>query len=374
MSSKRLTAGIRRLLAVLLAACLATLAACGGSGEKAADTETGGVEISRDPILLPDDARQIVEDLNEGSDKANASLDASLQDSIETSPARDIDDAFFKRSRAQGRTSVTGPVRNLQDVTTYVPRQTRYPARFLAFVKLGNPEAPGEPAAGRLRLYEKKAADEPWKLAMYITVAPEFPAPDVPLDENGFARMVTEEGVEDLKLEPARVADQYADYLSGYAAGVESSIFAPGRHTTETAVAYKAQVDRDAQAGINSSIKVTANRYPIQTFQLRDGRALAIFAENIVTTYLAAPGKALNPLSGSEGLLEPGSYSTIERHNINMVAAVIPPADSNELVQVVGSTGGTVSFDASNPPAASPTGPGASPTGSPTPSPRPTST
>lgn len=360
----------RRLRLLALVLCAVLLSACGGGDDTPENPSGGGVEVSRDPILLPADAREIVEELNEGSDRANASLDDTLQNSIETSPALDIDDAFFKRLRAQGRAAAGGPVRTLGDITTYVPRQTRYPARFLAFVKLGNPQAPDEPEAGRLRLYEKKSSDEPWKLAMYITVPPEFPAPDIPVDADGFAEMVDDDEADALKVEPARVADEYAQYLSGYAEGGESSIFAPGRHTTETIQAYRAQTERDAAAGINSSIKVVGGQYPVQAFQLRDGRALAIFSEEIVTTYLAAPGKALNPVSGSEGLLETGSYSTIERTNLNMVAAVVPQADAEGLVEIAGSTGGTASFEGSSEQASSPPPTGSpAPTGSPSPSP-----
>ncbi len=302
------------------------------------------MEVSKDPVLLPGDARKIVDQVNEGSDRANATLDERIQASVETSPARDVGDAFFKRLRALGRTSIGG-AGEVRDARTYVPRQTSYPARFLAFVNTRVPGDPSEPAENWLWLYEKEAADQPWKLALYVTLPPDFPAPDVSVDGDGFAQMVSRQEADDLKLAPSRLPEELAEYLSGYAAGSDSSIFAPGPHTSRLSQALKAQSDRDAGEGITSSIEAKAGRFPVQAFKTADGSALALFSQNMATKYAAAPGKTLKPLRGSEGLLEPGNYATIQRNVVNMVAAVIPPAESDGMVQIIGSTGGTVSFE-----------------------------
>ncbi len=321
--------------------CVALLAACGGGDTTDGEDSPGSVEVSKDPVLLPADAAAIVADLNAGSDKANETIDAQLQNAIETSPARDIDDANFKRLKALGRTTASSASpRTLQDVKVYVPRQTTYPARFMAHVKLIRAD---NPATTRLRLYEKEAADEPWKLAMYITVPAEFAAPDVPVDADGFAQLV--EGPEGLKLDPSKVSEELANYLSGYATGTDSSIFAPGRHTSELSQSYKDSNQENAQATITSSTAVEPGELPVQAFKTADGGALALFSQNVITRYAAAPGKSLSPISGSEGLLPAGTYNTIDRTVANMVAAVIPPAGSETLVQVVGVTGGTVSIE-----------------------------
>ena len=326
--------------------CLALLAACGGGGETTDESEDeSSIEVSRDPVLLPADARKIVEDLNAGSVKANATLDENLQNSIETSPARDVDDAFFKRFRALGRTTATGPARNLQDVTTYVPRQTTYPARFMAYVKLPLADDPAQPPTTRLRLFEKADADEPWKLAMYISVPPEFSAPDVPVDADGFAEMVSEDDAENLKLDPAQVPEELSRYLSGYGTTLETSVFAPGRYTTELAQSYKTSAEEDAQAEITSSTEVKPGDLDAQAFKLRDGGALTLFSTEAVTTFTAPEGKSLNPTAGSEGLLPSGRYTTIKRTTAHMVAAVVPPADAEGMVQIVGNTSGVVAFE-----------------------------
>lgn len=337
----------KRLLAALCALlCFVLLAACGGANTSEDSDERNSIEVSKDPILLPDDARKIVEDLNAASDKANDTLDFKLEESIETSPARDIAEAYYKRLQALGRTTASGPPRSIQDVTVYVPKQTTYPARFLAYVKLALVENPAEPAINRLRLYEKEAGDEPWKLAMYITVPPEFAAPDIPLDPDGFAEMVNDDDdAGALKLEPSRVPEELSKYLSAYAAGTDSSIFAPGRFTSELAQTYKTAADNDAGRQISNTTEVTPGDVDVQAFRLRDGGALALFDTKAVTSYAAGEGQALSATAGSEGLLPPGTYKTIKRTISTMVAAVIPPTGSQGLVQITGATGGVTAFE-----------------------------
>ncbi len=333
-------------LIVLLMTFLIALGACAQDSPEQEDETTGSVEVSQDPVLLPGDARAIVEELNTGSETANATMDENLQNSIETSPARDIDDAFYKRFRALGRTTASGVDRDIEQVTAYVPRQTTYPARFMAYVRLVPVDNPDAGPISRLRLYEKAAADEPWKLAMYVTVPPEYPAPDIRLDADGFAEQVTDEREGDLKLDPARVPEEFSNYLSGYAEGTESTIFAPGRFTSELSQSYKASVDEDAQAQITTSIGVTPGEREVEAFETTDGGALAVFSVDVVTSYAAAPGgRTLNLTTGSEGLLPPGTYETIERTVIHMVAAEVPPAPADELVEIVGSTSGVVAFE-----------------------------
>lgn len=340
MSSLRTT----RLVALLLI-CLIALGACAQDPPEEPEETAGSIEVSNDPVLLPGDARAIVEELAAGSDQANATIDENLQNSIETAPARDIDDAFFKRLKALGRTTASGAARQLQDVTVYVPKQTTYPARFMAHVRLALVEDPDATPTTRLRLYEKQAADEPWKLALYITVPPEFPVPDVPMDSDGFAEMVTDDQDDAHKLDPARVAEEFSNYLSGYAAGTESTIFAPGRFTSELSQSYKSSVDEDAEAQVTTSIRSTPNDREVQAFVTADGGALALFSVDVVTSYAAAPGRSLSPTAGSEGMLPPGTYDTIDRTVTHMVAAVIPPANSEGMVQIAGSTSGVVGFE-----------------------------
>lgn len=353
---------LRFALAALLA-CLALLgAACGGEERDDGDADSGSVAVSSDPVILPGDTRPIIEDLQAKIDEANATLDVALQDSIEASPARDIDDAFFKGFKAKGQTSAGSTRRRLADAQVYVPRQTDYPARFFAFVKLANADDPAAPQISRLRVYEKSAADEPWKLALYVTVPRDFVLPEIRVDADGFAETVAGENGDGLKVAPSRLPAEFADYLSRFAEGTDSDLFAPGRFSSEASQAFKASVEKDAQATITTTVQVTPGGYPVQAFRTADGGAVVLFTENVNYSYAPAPGKVLNPISGSEGLLEPGEYASLQRNVVNMVAAVVPPADAEGLVQMVGTTGGTVSFDGE--PAAPP-----SPTGSPTPAP-----
>lgn len=341
MASLRTT----RLIA-LLVICVLAMGSCAQDTPEQEDETTGSIEVSEDPVLLPGDARAIVEELNAGSDKANATIDENLQNSIETSPARDIDDAHFKRLKALGRTTASGVSRQLQDVTVYVPRQTTYPARFAAYVRLTPVDNAEANPITRLRLYEKEAADEPWKLSMYISVPADFPAPDIPLDPEGFAETVADDQDHDLKLDPARLPEEFSSYLSGYADGTESTIFSPGRFTSELSESYKSSAEEDAASQITTSVRATPRDLEVLTFKTAGGGALALFAVDVVTSYAAAPGgKALNLTAGSEGLLPPGNYDTIEGRVAHMVAAAIPPAAGEDMVQIIASTSGVVAYE-----------------------------
>ena len=336
-----------RIVLLLALLSLLLMQACGEQpGDGGAGGDGGSVDVSGDPVLLPGDAREIVEDLHERSDKANASLDTALQDSIETSPARDIDDAVFKQLKATGKTSISGPG-DLQDVVTYVPRQTEFPSRFLAYVTTSGGDNSTESLSKYLWLYEKKSADEPWKIAMYVPLPRNFEAPKVAVDGDGFAEMVSEDDSGELKVPPSDLPRELADYLSAYATGSQSTIFAPGSHTTQTQQRIKSLVDTQSQQGINFSVEIQPSEFPVQAFKTEDGGALTLFAYNVANRFGAAPGKTLRSTRGSEGLLAPGSYATIQRNTVSMLAAVVPPATSDDQVRIVGSAGGTVSFEGS---------------------------
>jgi hypothetical protein len=146
-------------------------------------------------------------------------------------------------------------------------------------------------------------------------------------------------------MEPSRVPEELSKYLSGYAAGTDSTIFAPGRFTNELAQSYKTASDNDAARQIENKTVVSPGGIDAQVFKLRDGGALALFDTETVTTFTAAEGQVLNPTAGSEGLLPPGTFKTIERTLATMVAAVIPAAGAEGQVSIVGATGGVVAYD-----------------------------
>lgn len=337
-----------RLTVVTLAVCLALLGACGQEPQDDPPSET--LEISQDPVVTPDEARQIAENWNAEIIETNATLDRARQDSLETSPARDIDDAFFVRFLAMGRTTAGGTPRNLDEITTFVPRQTAFPARFLAFVRLGSAEDPAAPDLLRLRLFEKAAADEPWKLALYVNLPQDFTLPELSLDGEGFAQSVSELDSPDLKLEPGRVSEELAAYLSERTEDNQSSIFAPGTHTTEASTRFREATENAAQNDLSPSleIRVTPGDYTFMELATTDGGALVLFDQKQTTVNEAPSGSTMNTQNtpGLEGLLDPGSYARIQRNQINMVAALVPPASSEELVQVIGSNGGLVSVEA----------------------------
>lgn len=335
----------RKFKPALLAAVTSLLVLGACSPDPVTEDPGDQVEVSADPVILPDEARTIAEEWNAEIDRANATLDRELQQALEVPPALEVDDALFRRLLALERTSATGATRELAQNDVYVPRQTEFPARFVTFIRLANLDDPSAADLLRLRLFEKSSPGDPWQLALYVNLAQDFVLPEIELDEDGFAVTAPTGTESGLQVDPAEVPDALAANLSSPAEESGPAVFAPGPHTSEAAASLAQSVDRDTQAGLNPSLEVVPGDYPPLALSTAEGGALVLLSTRSSYTFSAPEGRSLNLSSGLEGLVEPGSYRSLTRHNVNMVGALVPPAGSDRQVEVIGSNGGLVAAE-----------------------------
>lgn len=113
-------------------------------------------------VVTPAQAKAIVQAYSVANNKANATYDTAAQDRHEEGPARTVDDALFGIARKLSLGPL--PASSLVDVRVYVPRQTAYPAVFVAFAHAQLKGEPVEPFTAAF-VFRRDSATATWKLA-----------------------------------------------------------------------------------------------------------------------------------------------------------------------------------------------------------------
>ena len=113
-------------------------------------------------VVTPAQAQAIVLSFIAVNNKANATYDTVLQDKHEEGAARAVDDALFRIAKRVG----VGPLPATAAVGTrvFVPRQTGYPAVFVALL---HPKLKGQPASAFTAafVFRRDSARATWKVA-----------------------------------------------------------------------------------------------------------------------------------------------------------------------------------------------------------------
>src|ERR1700712_2596928 len=113
-------------------------------------------------VVTPAQAQAIVASYIVVNNKANATYDTALQDKHEEGAARAVDDALFRIARKVG----VGPLPASAAVGTkvFVPRQTGYPAVFVALL---HPKLKGQAASAFTAafVFRRDSAKATWKVA-----------------------------------------------------------------------------------------------------------------------------------------------------------------------------------------------------------------
>ena len=138
-----------------------------------ATRDTVALAATPTPVVTPAQAKVVVLAYNVANNKANATYDTALQDKHEEGPARAVDDALFRVARKVGIGPL--PANSLVGTKVYVPRQTSYPAVFVAF---SHPQEKGEPVSTFTAafVFRKDSSKATWKLADETNFAGAGPA------------------------------------------------------------------------------------------------------------------------------------------------------------------------------------------------------
>lgn len=306
-------------------ALLAVLAPALGAASAGAQTPP--------PVVTPDEAEQAVRDWYATSYRATETLDSDLLATVESAPLLTIDQADFQYRRDEDK-----PYENLvaepDSIDVFVPRQTAYPAQFVAKLDV----------AGSTQYFEfvRESAESPWRTP-YQAAADGFPALPSPIavDRDGYATLVPIDTTK-LKVAPGAVPDRLVRYLSRYEEQTlpNSKPFHAGPATSDNMKAIRARA-REVDATYEFEI-LTA---PHAAYRTKDGGALVFFGYSSREQAEAPGGGSLRVqptgLPGTQ--VPPGRYLSTDTTRNTLVAAAVPKATPKSgRVTIVGRYTGSV--------------------------------
>ncbi|EST37159.1 hypothetical protein N566_14560 [Streptomycetaceae bacterium MP113-05] len=304
----------------LLATTTATVLAATLSGCMTVHGETAVV-----PALTKAEAGKVLKEFIEVNNKANRTLDAELNGTIEAGALGAIDQAGL-RARAevnpQGNEDFS-PL-ELTDPRFLIPKQAGWPKSFVADT------ATNRGNDGRWYLvFQRGGVDEPW-MATYLAVLSAEETPEFVMDEDGHVEDVPvgggpggEPDAEELAVPPEKISREYTTYLTDGGEG-----WAPGPHTS----AWRDERAENAeQPGVRTEWADTAAEAPhITPFALRtaDGSAVVFFASHHHKKQTVAKGykpKIDDPYV--KALLEGDAKQSVTYVRVSEQAVLVPPAD-----------------------------------------------
>jgi hypothetical protein len=296
-------------------------------------------------VITPAQALGVAKALLRWHDDGLAQLNGGAIAKVEVEPARgyDLSVIAYALANSQRLTSERGTA-----VAVIVPRQSSYPAYFLAVVSLTTLQGAVPAESGALIVAVRADRSSPWRLS-YITEwggsAHQFTPT---LDEQGYA-MMPPGSVSDVAINPAAVPDLVAKYWQGWrtdgaAPGdPQSEALAPGPWTTELGPTLR----RHGQRGRTN---VTAYRVDgadsIYLTRVDLKSELECFTVRVdETDTFTAPGTFQDPWRSLWGpLLPAGIYSEVRTSGIEMSCAIVRPGALPGSVTLLGRTGGPVTL------------------------------
>ena len=134
-------------------------------------------------VLTPAGAVAVVKDYLTANNLANAHWDLRLQNAHEAGSAAVIDDAYFRIGTAVGLPHT--PAFGATGVKVYLPRQTRYPAVFVAYYRskiVGKPAGKGTNVA----LFQRASVRDRWRVTSEPYIPAGFEVPRFTVDAASF--------------------------------------------------------------------------------------------------------------------------------------------------------------------------------------------
>jgi hypothetical protein len=235
---------------VVAAAALLGFAASAGAVRVASCSSPAGstacLGLASAPFVTPGQARQVMTGLWNARERANSVRDVAVLDGIDTGTVQ-LEDHFALDSLLCHCSTwywTKGP-RRIENVTVFLPRQSRYPVFFMAEV-LAAPTGRTEPAGNvtAVMFVTRASAAQPWRIASQLfddAYAPSTLALPPPMvDQNGYDLPAPAAEANAALTWPALLAAYYL-HLKDYGVPAAQSRFAPGTLTTGTDLAANRQ-------------------------------------------------------------------------------------------------------------------------------------
>jgi hypothetical protein len=285
-------------------------------------------------VVTPTQAKAAVTAWNQLDDTAASNLDANMLAQLEAPPLLGVDVPGFQDAKARGESPP--PVVGVANVSVYVPKQTSYPAQFLARLDGAN-------GTTNYFVFVKASKQAPWKAAYRASLVSNAAAPELTLDRRGYAAVIPERQAKNqLKFVPATLARAYSDFLNQSAQGsapASSATFSPD--VAQPLVGSLGPVSAGQRV-----ITYAPTNDPAYSYRTRDGGAFSLVTASVEIRTTADAGAVITPPQQLFDLRPGERYQSMEMKGIDLVGLRVPrarasalvtsPADCNAVVSATG--------------------------------------
>ncbi|MFF2813647.1 hypothetical protein ACFVT2_42095 [Streptomyces sp. NPDC058000] len=221
------------------------------------------------PAVSQDDAAKALKHFTNGFNKANRTLDSTVNTSYEAGALLAIDQAGLKAAhgvRPAGNPNFT-PLA-FTDAHFTVPQQKGWPKFFVADALSNRRERSGENTRWFL-VFSRDSVTAKWR-ATYLATFPGNKAPELKVT-GGYGEAVPVDGSSGLAVDPGKLSQAYADYLNTG----KGDTFAPGQETDSLRAWRASQTN---QPGARIQWQDQASELPPVALRTTDGGALVFFS------------------------------------------------------------------------------------------------
>jgi hypothetical protein len=281
---------------------------------------------SHGPVVTPAQARRIVERVWPFRDRVLARRDLATLDALERGPALAVDAARLRSGDPPNRPDP--PAHAPADLAVYVPRQSRFPARFLAE---GVTTSAGQPFV-ELLVFSRAARQARWQIVYdtgfgHASGAPPLHPDTAILDAHGFDVVPPNAELPAADVVPA-LARYWQAWIADSTPPVAKPPFAPGTWTTqygESVLGKQDEVDVNGHPAHVVYGDRPAPRGDVWTFGV-DGDDELVCSPLHQTTTWSGTAHQDEARSKWGPDLAPGAYSTITAEIVREACVLVPPA------------------------------------------------
>jgi len=204
---------MRRLLPIAALTVLPAVAltGCGSSGQKASSKPSSAATAAG--VVTPASARKVLSQFTAVNNRSNKLREASLLATYEGGSSYQIDQGYYRWTRVTDPANKSYVTDSYADPVYYIPRQSSYPAWFVARTVLQ--QAKSSSSQDVYLIFAKASAGANWMevLEPGTSGLPAQAAPPVATDASGYATQVSPADATGLKLAPAALPAKDVTYL-----------------------------------------------------------------------------------------------------------------------------------------------------------------
>lgn len=300
------------------------------------------------PALSAAQARDVIAHYSEINNKANATLDRTLLDTVEDGPmyARSVSDFTETEGLPQADRKPYKPWSyDTASAKLYIPRFTAGQDRWFAAALSG--EKGKDPS--RLAVFAEQPEHKRWELVSVVDLDGAA-LPDVALDQDGYATAVAANDNKQLAAGADLLRTAVLDNFATGGTNTGTKVFAPTKASKQQIMVHDKTTTQYGDKGTSTFAGATNRYQDAYALKTTDGGALILFAHtHTQTDAVAHPGLQINPDKDDNAWLH-GIPRTAIRYTFVCSDAATVPAQAAPS-QLVGYT--CARTDASGPPASS---------------------